>query len=151
MADDDQAQNAGGPSTPPATTTTTEIVPNVVEDRTQLVHRARTFLTSPAVQHQDLFAKRRFLLDKGLNEPEIEGLLRELVGVYTGRAIWSFTRPAAATITGNTAQDLPVAAAVKSAQSPHWNIQTVLLDNGRNCGPCFRLLCMPSHRSRLLS
>ncbi|KAF8915341.1 hypothetical protein CPB85DRAFT_1432946 [Mucidula mucida] len=57
MADDDQAQNAGGPSTPPATTTTTEILPNV---------------------HQDLFAKRRFLLDKGLNEPEIEGLLREL-------------------------------------------------------------------------
>ncbi|KAF9054935.1 hypothetical protein BDZ89DRAFT_937963 [Hymenopellis radicata] len=77
MANDDQAQNAAGPSTPPATTTT-ENLPTVVEDRAQLVHRARAFLTSPAVQHQDVFAKRRFLLDKGLNEAEIEGLLREL-------------------------------------------------------------------------
>ncbi|KAF9006508.1 hypothetical protein BDQ17DRAFT_1238847 [Cyathus striatus] len=48
------------------------------EDRSQLVLRARSFLQSPQIQHQDIEAKRRFLSDKGLNNSEIDGLLREL-------------------------------------------------------------------------
>ncbi|KAF9076978.1 hypothetical protein BDP27DRAFT_1379862 [Rhodocollybia butyracea] len=46
--------------------------------RSELISRARIFLNSPQIQNQDLFAKRRFLLEKGLNESEIELLLREL-------------------------------------------------------------------------
>lgn len=80
MADnDDSARNAATTTAtaPPNSTT----VPASVEDRPQLIARARTFLTSPAVQYQDIHAKRRFLLDKGLSEPEIEAMLREMVGV----------------------------------------------------------------------
>ena len=83
MADnDDSARNA---ATTTATTATappnSTTVPASVEDRPQLIARARAFLTSPAVQYQDIHAKRRFLLDKGLSEPEIEAMLREMVGV----------------------------------------------------------------------
>lgn len=49
------------------------------DDRTELLHRARAFLTSPQVQNEDVAAKRRFLVEKGLNDVEVEGLLRELV------------------------------------------------------------------------
>lgn len=48
-------------------------------NRSELILRARIFLRSSQIQSQDVFAKRRFLLDKGLNENEIELLLRELV------------------------------------------------------------------------
>ncbi|KAK0461924.1 uncharacterized protein EV420DRAFT_1527919, partial [Desarmillaria tabescens] len=61
----------------PSTTDTTPAVNNV-DDRAQLISRARSFLRSPSIQQQDIFSKRRFLLDKGLNEVEIESLLREL-------------------------------------------------------------------------
>ncbi|VDC02539.1 unnamed protein product [Peniophora sp. CBMAI 1063] len=47
------------------------------EDRASLVTRARQFLLSPQVQHEDESAKRRFLQDKGLSESEIVMLLRE--------------------------------------------------------------------------
>ncbi|KAJ4465903.1 hypothetical protein C8R41DRAFT_781113 [Lentinula lateritia] len=47
-------------------------------NRSELILRARIFLRSSQIQSQDVFAKRRFLLDKGLNENEIELLLREL-------------------------------------------------------------------------
>jgi hypothetical protein len=50
-----------------------------VEDRLALLSRARVFLASPQVQHQNLPAKRAFLAEKGLNETEIDSLLREVV------------------------------------------------------------------------
>ncbi|THV08316.1 hypothetical protein K435DRAFT_847194 [Dendrothele bispora CBS 962.96] len=61
--------------TPVQTSVPSPAPPN---DRVELISRARTFLTSPQVRNQDLFAKRTFLLEKGLTEPEIELLLREL-------------------------------------------------------------------------
>ncbi|KAF8165471.1 hypothetical protein B0H34DRAFT_649677 [Crassisporium funariophilum] len=48
------------------------------EDRAELLARARSFLVSPQVQHQDISAKRAFLVEKGLNDSEIEGLLQNL-------------------------------------------------------------------------
>ncbi|KIP12749.1 hypothetical protein PHLGIDRAFT_97395 [Phlebiopsis gigantea 11061_1 CR5-6] len=48
------------------------------EDRSELLQRARAFLTSPQVLHEDLTAKRRFLLEKGLNDAEVESLLRDM-------------------------------------------------------------------------
>ena len=72
-------------SPPPSTIATTP--PDIVQDRTELLTRARLFLNSPQILYQDATAKRNFLLDKGLNEPEIERLLRELV-----RASWVLNR-----------------------------------------------------------
>ncbi|RDB20128.1 hypothetical protein Hypma_012766 [Hypsizygus marmoreus] len=47
-------------------------------DRGELLSRARTFLQSPQIIHQDISEKRRFLVEKGLHAPEIDDLLREL-------------------------------------------------------------------------
>ena len=49
------------------------------EDRSELLQRARAFLNSPQVRHEDITAKRQFLVEKGLREAEIETLLHELV------------------------------------------------------------------------
>jgi hypothetical protein len=51
------------------------------ENRAELRERARSFLTSPKIRHEDLFAKRRFLAEKGLSDAEITGLLQELVDI----------------------------------------------------------------------
>ncbi|KAF9491375.1 hypothetical protein BDN71DRAFT_1421783 [Pleurotus eryngii] len=50
----------------------------ITEDRSELLSRARGFLTSPQIYAQDLHAKRRFLAEKGLRDTEIDTLLREL-------------------------------------------------------------------------
>ncbi|KAG6903422.1 hypothetical protein C0995_005445 [Termitomyces sp. Mi166 len=55
-----------------------EISTHPVSDRSDLLSRARGFLQSPQIMQQGVMAKRQFLLDKGLNENEIEGLLREV-------------------------------------------------------------------------
>jgi hypothetical protein len=47
--------------------------------RDELLSKARMFLASPAIQSQDLDAKRTFLGEKGLSEHEVEDLLRTLV------------------------------------------------------------------------
>ncbi|PFH51399.1 hypothetical protein AMATHDRAFT_3060 [Amanita thiersii Skay4041] len=46
-------------------------------DRTDLLSRARTFLKSPQVTDQDAASKRKFLIEKGLHENEIDTLLQE--------------------------------------------------------------------------
>jgi Peroxisomal membrane anchor protein (Pex14p) conserved region. len=95
MADDGETPTQPGTSDPtqnnttttqPHNTSTSQIPasswPNSAtsdHNRSELVARARSFLTSPHIQPQDIFAKRRFLADKGLSETEIEGLLNELV------------------------------------------------------------------------
>lgn len=61
----------------------TSPAPVVTEDRSELLQRAKAFLTSPQVQHEDLAAKRRFLVEKGLNDVEIEVLLREVVRLHS--------------------------------------------------------------------
>ncbi|EPS94305.1 hypothetical protein FOMPIDRAFT_1033410 [Fomitopsis schrenkii] len=49
-----------------------------VNDRAELLEKARAFLNSPQVRNEDYAAKQSFLAEKGLNEPEIVGLLQEL-------------------------------------------------------------------------
>jgi hypothetical protein len=69
----------------PPSMTITPIPPasESAQDRTELLVRARTFLDSLQILDQDVAAKRKFLSEKGLNEQEVEGLLREPV-----RASW---------------------------------------------------------------
>ena len=63
-----------------STSSSSSVVPvPMFEDRGLLLDRARAFLTSPQIRHEEPAAKRRFLAEKGLNEVEIEGLMRELV------------------------------------------------------------------------
>jgi hypothetical protein len=47
--------------------------------RSELLDRARHFLSSPQVIHQDHESKRRFLSEKGLSDEEVQLLLREMV------------------------------------------------------------------------
>ncbi|KAJ7498668.1 hypothetical protein FB451DRAFT_1358160 [Mycena latifolia] len=48
------------------------------ENRVELLTKARAFLHQPQIQREDDLAKRRFLAEKGLNEAEIQGLMREM-------------------------------------------------------------------------
>jgi hypothetical protein len=48
-------------------------------DRSELLGRARSFLASPQVAHQDVSIKRKFLTEKGLRDAEIDALLRDAV------------------------------------------------------------------------
>jgi hypothetical protein len=62
--------------------------PAPTPDRAELLERARHFLSSPQVTHQDYDSKRRFLAEKGLEDGEIQLLLNEMV-----RPVHSFPRP----------------------------------------------------------
>ncbi|KAJ7752788.1 hypothetical protein DFH07DRAFT_519100 [Mycena maculata] len=48
------------------------------ENRADLLAKARAFLQQPQIQREDAASKRRFLVEKGLNETEVQGLMREL-------------------------------------------------------------------------
>ncbi|KAI0720309.1 hypothetical protein C8T65DRAFT_634096 [Cerioporus squamosus] len=88
MADEDSAPAQTSPTTPaaeaPAENTEEtppaqgDPPPPASTDRTELLQRARAFLTSPQVRHEDVSAKRRFLVEKGLTDAEIEELLFEV-------------------------------------------------------------------------
>ncbi|RPD80921.1 hypothetical protein L226DRAFT_432864, partial [Lentinus tigrinus ALCF2SS1-7] len=88
MADEDKtaAQSPPpAPATEPAAESSPDLPPAQSDppppastDRTELIQRARAFLTSPQVRHEDATAKRRFLAEKGLTDAEIEGLLYEV-------------------------------------------------------------------------
>jgi hypothetical protein len=62
---------------------------NPAQDRSELYSRARSFLLSPQVIHQDVPAKRRFLVEKGLTDEEIGRLLLEAVSSlnFTGLSL----------------------------------------------------------------
>lgn len=79
MADDDNTPSHVPPAVPVPTGAAPLAETALSQDRPQLIERARAFLMSPAVQQQDMIAKRQFLLDKGLSEPEIANIFRDLV------------------------------------------------------------------------
>ena len=86
---EDGSQPAAGPSkavsteAPPSTSDSSSSsstpTPVVAPNRSELLDRARHFLSSPQVIHQDHESKRRFLAEKGLVDGEIQLLLREMV------------------------------------------------------------------------
>ena len=92
MAEDDKSPSS--PSTPEQPTPGHAIQdvpplagPSTSSDRTDLLEKARAFLSSPQVVHEDAIAKRKFLAEKGLNDAEIERLIQELVS-HLCRAFW---------------------------------------------------------------
>jgi len=50
-------------------------------NRSELISRARTFLSTPHIRSQDNAAKQAFLVEKGLTQDEIDSILREIVSV----------------------------------------------------------------------
>ena len=122
MADDSPPEQPPSPqessseaSPGPAPPQTTVPSPAIGTDRTELLHRARTFLTSPQVQHEDVASKRRFLVEKGLTGAEIEGLLYEVVrpAVFLHTSV--LTYHLASTSTFSPGQDIPSASTLQSA------------------------------------
>ena len=89
----DNSQPSAAPSeseplstdTPPANTSSDHAssssspTPTPTPNRAELLDRARHFLGSPQVIHQDYESKRRFLTEKGLEDGEIQLLLSEMV------------------------------------------------------------------------
>ncbi|KAF9226684.1 hypothetical protein BS17DRAFT_775967 [Gyrodon lividus] len=72
-------QTAHGPETLSSTQLVQEANPrDIPTARTELLTRARAFLTSPQIRLQDSDAKRDFLAEKGLTMSEVDQLLREL-------------------------------------------------------------------------
>ncbi|KAK7061956.1 hypothetical protein R3P38DRAFT_3166948 [Favolaschia claudopus] len=65
-------------SVPDATPSPSAAQASGFEDRVELLNKARAFLHQPQIQREDVLSKRRFLAEKGLNDAEIEGLMREL-------------------------------------------------------------------------
>lgn len=140
------------PQPPPSTAPTPaeQSVPAApaVEDRSELVQRARAFLTSPQVQYEDLAAKRRFLLDKGLNDAEVEALLRDVVRMrsMSCKACYEADSDAAATSTSNSATNISAASAVQPAEATRGHIQDCNLGSGRVCCPALGILCTSLYR-----
>ncbi|KAF7355535.1 hypothetical protein MSAN_01470600 [Mycena sanguinolenta] len=84
-------KDSGGTTTPSETASTLSDTPTSVttaessvsqppapENRVELLTKARAFLHQPQIQREDALSKRRFLAEKGLNDLEIENLMREL-------------------------------------------------------------------------
>lgn len=69
-ADSPKASSTEPPETTPSSP------PSI--NREELMSRARSFLHSPQIQHEDANSKHRFLAEKGLTDSEIDVLLREL-------------------------------------------------------------------------
>ncbi|KAJ7490299.1 hypothetical protein B0H11DRAFT_1019220 [Mycena galericulata] len=89
MAEDNSTAETKAPeATPPsvahvenaeASSSSSSLVsPPEPENRAELLAKARTFLHQPQIQREDVVSKRKFLAEKGLNEAEIQGLMREL-------------------------------------------------------------------------
>ena len=51
------------------------------KDRSELLNKARAFLTSPQVRHDDPDTTKRFLVEKGLNEAEIHQVMNDTVSL----------------------------------------------------------------------
>ncbi|PPQ63409.1 hypothetical protein CVT24_004919 [Panaeolus cyanescens] len=73
-----QPEAPSQPAPPAQTSPTPASAPTLTpaENRAELLSKARAFLASPQVQHQDIAAKRRFLIEKGLNGTDIDNLLQ---------------------------------------------------------------------------
>ena len=103
-----------------------------VSERSDLLERARFFLASPQVRHEDVSAKRRFLVDKGLSETEIITLLQELVCVFYARpnqcaAMFRTAIPSAS----RTATDISSTTAFQPSEPTCWSVQDTYMDSWR--------------------
>jgi hypothetical protein len=156
--DSDNSSPIASQSEPPATNETQPIplsehassVPTAsVSNRSELLDRARHFLNSPQVMHQDHESKRRFLTEKGLTDGDIQLLLREMVrrvaqphGLYLARA----SLPAVTTPT-RAASHVPRATSVPIARPSCRYLQDAFVDHRGLHSPALHLLRPSSYHS----
>lgn len=62
----------------PVPETKPDQIPQPSVNRSELISRARTFLSTPHIRSQDDTSKHAFLVEKGLTQDEIHSLLREI-------------------------------------------------------------------------
>jgi hypothetical protein len=166
----DNSQPSAAPSeseplstdTPPANSSSDHAssspTPTPASNRAELLDRARHFLSSPQVIHQDYESKRRFLTEKGLEDGEIQLLLSEMV-----RPVHAFPNPKhsmvmlrsekafAVAVARRATADVPRTSPVPSARPPRRHLQGVVMASGGLHGPALHLLrasrSLPSHRT----
>ena len=149
--DSDNSSPPASQSVPPATNETQHITPpkqaslvptTPVSNRSELLDRARLFLNSPQVIHQDHESKRRFLTEKGLTDGEIQLLLREMVrrvafphGLYLARV----SSPAVST-PPRAASHVPRATSIPLARPSCGYLQAAFMDYRGLHSPILHLL-----------
>ena len=123
--------------------------PAPIPDRAELLERARHFLSSPQVTHQDYESKRRFLAEKGLEDGEIQLLLNEMV---RPRALFPATETLnvilkALAVPRRATADVPRTPSVPSARPARRHLQGAFMASGGLHGPALHLLraCRTSH------
>ena len=118
--------------------------PAPTPDRSELLDRARHFLGSPQVTHQDYESKRRFLAEKGLEDGEIQLLLSEMV-----RPVHAFPIPKhsmschvlkALAVPRRATADVPRTPSVPSARPSSGHLQGAFVASGGLHGPALHLL-----------
>lgn len=113
-----------------------------VNDRIELLEKARTFLNSPQVRHEDHAAKRRFLADKGLNEHEISSLLQELVCFFALAMLFDVVTAAdlASTSSARPSANIPATAPVQPSRPPTRSSTYIQLGSWGLCCATGRIL-----------
>lgn len=117
-----------------------------IANRSQLLERARTFLHSPQVQHEDTAAKYRFLQEKGLNDVEIRGLLQELVRPLMHTLIAVIELRLACAYACCSTSDVSPTTAVQLTWTVYWTCEDSQLGHWWISGYTTHLLCT-SHRT----
>lgn len=142
MSESDPATNKTHPDdTRPSITEPAQVAasPTPPSDRTELLSRARTFLSAPEIRSQDPDAKRAFLGEKGLTSGEIDLLLRELVGPFLGGGVRSLTLSECIAPTGSTA-DVSRSPALRPTKPTHRCSKGAHMANRKFCNHPFDLL-----------
>ena len=107
--------------------------PPPTPDRSELLVRARDFLSSPQVIDQDHESKRRFLTEKGLTDGEIQLLLREMVRLV--QACHQTLRPKrlnvyAFTVARSATTDVPYTSSIPSTRTSRRYLQGAFMASG---------------------
>jgi len=87
-------------------------------NRSELLSRARTFLSTPHIRSQDNAAKHAFLVEKGLTQDEIDLLLREIVSHCLCNCFSQVAHQRLATI--NSATDVSPTSSIQSPKHADW-------------------------------
>ena len=168
----DNSQPSAAPSesepfstdTPPANSSdhassSSSPTPTATSNRAELLDRARHFLGSPQVIHQDYESKRRFLTEKGLEDGEIQLLLSEMVRpVHVllptqkhSLDMLCSEKAFAVTVASRATADVPCTSPFPSARPPRRHLQGIVMASGGLHGPALHLLrasrSLPSHRT----
>ena len=125
-----------------STQTSTTSVETAPENRTLLLEQARTFLTSPNVVNEAPEAKRKFLVEKGLHDEEINNLLRDAVSQALFYEEEARTEPIfqAASPACHPTPNVPSTASFQPPVPPTRPHEGLLLADGMLRSPYFHLL-----------